>query len=219
MHMLITTKTYNEHILRTKTTSVLSGNQAVEVIIALEKELSRMQNAVGLAAPQIGLPLSVAIIRHENVYINLINPVMLDGESAFIYQDEGCLSLPQRRFNVTRFGIFKIRNHLLWPTQCGAIPLEQDVNRYPVNIGDMPQDMFLVPANATYVYDNPIRDSGGTICVAVQHEMDHLNGLLLDKHPLAIEKTISGLVMIGRNDLCYCGSGKKYKKCCLPKTN
>ncbi|MEK6589771.1 MAG: SEC-C metal-binding domain-containing protein [Nitrospinota bacterium] len=23
---------------------------------------------------------------------------------------------------------------------------------------------------------------------------------------------------IGRNDPCLCGSGKKYKKCCLPKT-
>lgn len=23
--------------------------------------------------------------------------------------------------------------------------------------------------------------------------------------------------MIGRNDLCPCGSGKKYKKCCLSK--
>ncbi len=22
---------------------------------------------------------------------------------------------------------------------------------------------------------------------------------------------------LGRNDICYCGSGKKYKKCCLPK--
>ena len=22
---------------------------------------------------------------------------------------------------------------------------------------------------------------------------------------------------IGRNDLCYCGSGKKYKKCCMKK--
>lgn len=24
-------------------------------------------------------------------------------------------------------------------------------------------------------------------------------------------------INIGRNDLCYCGSGKKYKKCCLSK--
>ena len=24
---------------------------------------------------------------------------------------------------------------------------------------------------------------------------------------------------IGRNDLCYCGSGKKYKKCCINKNN
>ena len=22
---------------------------------------------------------------------------------------------------------------------------------------------------------------------------------------------------IGRNDLCFCGSGKKYKKCCIKK--
>lgn len=24
---------------------------------------------------------------------------------------------------------------------------------------------------------------------------------------------------IGRNEPCYCGSGKKYKKCCLNKEN
>lgn len=27
-----------------------------------------------------------------------------------------------------------------------------------------------------------------------------------------------GLMNIGRNDLCFCGSGKKYKKCCIVKT-
>ena len=26
-------------------------------------------------------------------------------------------------------------------------------------------------------------------------------------------------VDIGRNDLCYCGSGKKYKKCCMNKND
>lgn len=25
-------------------------------------------------------------------------------------------------------------------------------------------------------------------------------------------------VKIGRNELCYCGSGKKYKRCCIDKT-
>ena len=26
-------------------------------------------------------------------------------------------------------------------------------------------------------------------------------------------------MIVGRNDLCPCGSGKKYKKCCLQKEN
>ena len=30
---------------------------------------------------------------------------------------------------------------------------------------------------------------------------------------------INRKVNIGRNDLCYCGSGKKYKKCCINKNN
>ena len=31
------------------------------------------------------------------------------------------------------------------------------------------------------------------------------------------ERTVE-IMKIGRNDLCPCGSGKKYKKCCYPKT-
>jgi len=30
---------------------------------------------------------------------------------------------------------------------------------------------------------------------------------------------VGKIVSIGRNDLCSCGSGKKYKKCCLPRSN
>jgi peptide deformylase len=40
----------------------------------------------------------------------------------------------------------------------------------------------------------------------VQHEVDHLNGQTLLDH-----------FIIGRNDPCLCGSGKKYKKCCGAK--
>jgi peptide deformylase len=46
-----------------------------------------------------------------------------------------------------------------------------------------------------------------------QHEINHLNG---------IEERIENLdfiepkqINIGRNDKCLCGSGKKYKYCCL----
>ena len=52
--------------------------------------------------------------------------------------------------------------------------------------------------------------------VCVQHEIDHLNGMrILDR---ALELTIKRTEpKIGRNDKCPCGSGKKYKKCCINK--
>jgi len=50
--------------------------------------------------------------------------------------------------------------------------------------------------------------------VCVQHEIDHLNGMrILDR---AQELTIRrDKPKIGRNEPCPCGSGKKYKKCCI----
>ena len=53
-----------------------------------------------------------------------------------------------------------------------------------------------------------------TICV--QHEIDHLNGLTIfdreDKPQPIISKKA-----VGRNEPCPCGSGKKFKKCCIGK--
>ena len=30
-----------------------------------------------------------------------------------------------------------------------------------------------------------------------------------------IRPSVKARKLLGRNDLCYCGSGKKFKKCCL----
>lgn len=55
--------------------------------------------------------------------------------------------------------------------------------------------------------------SDGLLPVIFQHEIDHFNGKTIFDHqlkPIRKEK-------IGRNAPCPCGSGKKYKKCCLTK--
>ena len=44
----------------------------------------------------------------------------------------------------------------------------------------------------------------------VQHEMDHLDGIIMTDREYIVTH-------IGRNDPCTCGSGKKFKKCCLNK--
>jgi len=46
--------------------------------------------------------------------------------------------------------------------------------------------------------------------VIFQHENDHLSGILMTDRQVQGQK-------VGRNAPCPCGSGKKYKKCCLGK--
>lgn len=49
----------------------------------------------------------------------------------------------------------------------------------------------------------------GLLAVVTQHELNHLEGILLsDVEIKEIKKKVRP------NDLCPCGSGKKYKKCC-----
>ena len=45
-----------------------------------------------------------------------------------------------------------------------------------------------------------------------QHEINHLNGVEEEVHESFIEPKP---IEVGRNEECPCGSGKKYKKCCL----
>ena len=51
----------------------------------------------------------------------------------------------------------------------------------------------------------------GLLPIIFQHEIDHFEGkTIIDRQLKPIRKE-----KIGRNDPCPCGSGKKYKKCCL----
>jgi len=54
--------------------------------------------------------------------------------------------------------------------------------------------------------------SHGLLPIIFQHEMDHFEGKSMLEHQL---KPFVRESKIGRNDPCPCGSGKKYKKCCL----
>jgi peptide deformylase len=47
----------------------------------------------------------------------------------------------------------------------------------------------------------------GTVALAIQHECDHLDGILI------IDRVV-GKKKVGRNDPCPCGKKIKYKKCC-----
>jgi peptide deformylase len=53
----------------------------------------------------------------------------------------------------------------------------------------------------------------GLFCVIFQHEIDHLDGItIFDRVQPPLRQSFKNTP---RNALCPCGSGKKYKKCCM----
>jgi len=66
-----------------------------------------------------------------------------------------------------------------------------------------------------YFYADPNDWQQQAECACIQHEIDHLNGITMFKRIAKPEQYIRSTERIGRNDLCFCGSGKKYKRCCL----
>lgn len=54
----------------------------------------------------------------------------------------------------------------------------------------------------------------GLLAVVCQHELDHLNSILFMDHKIPKLIPMVSKKKPGPNELCLCGSGKKYKKCC-----
>lgn len=119
----------------------------------LEAFLSR-EDALGLAAPQIGISKRIIIFRHDGLedrgtgirtekdYTLIINPRITQARGELVYMDEGCLSCPEIQVEVGRFPEIKIR---------GLDVKGQKINK-------------------RYL-DFPAR--------IVQHELDHLEGKLI----------------------------------------
>jgi peptide deformylase len=57
----------------------------------------------------------------------------------------------------------------------------------------------------------------GIVSVVCQHELEHLDNILLIDHVDANVNLIQKNKKIRPNDQCICGSNKKYKKCCGAK--
>jgi peptide deformylase len=97
-------------------------------------------NGVGLAAPQVNVPLRVIVLRVDNQIYQLANPEMVrcEGEQTGL---EGCLSVPGWVGEVTR---------------CDRV-VAKGLNRH----------------------GKQVRVKGdGLLARAIQHEIDHLDGIL-----------------------------------------
>ncbi len=133
----------NTEILLSKTTPVLNP-LAQEIQALLPKMIATMhaENGVGLAAPQIGIPLRLAVAEVNKRVYYWINPEITSLSQEKIVSEEGCLSLPGEFFTILR---------------------SETVTLKYTNEKGIPKKL-----RAT-----------GFLATVVQHEIDHLDGILI----------------------------------------
>jgi peptide deformylase len=126
--------------------------QPCEKVTVFDRKLAQLLNkmyetmlaadGVGLAAPQVGIPIQIAVVDIGDAHgkIELINPVIIDQQGEQI-GPEGCLSFPGLFGEVKRANYIKVRAQ----NRRGKV--------------------FVLEAE-------------GFLSRALQHEIDHLNGIL-----------------------------------------
>lgn len=99
-------------------------------------------DGLGLAAPQIGVSLRLAVIEINGEKFVFINPTLTGHEEDRILFEEGCLSLPGQFLSIERYETVTVD----YQDEHGA---------------------------------NQSLTTSGLLAIAIQHEIDHLDGILI----------------------------------------
>ena len=159
--------------------------------------LNKRKDGIGLAANQVGIDASVAVVNVIEPIV-LINPEIVSCETEIPYY-EGCLSYPGKGVNTKRYETVEVKSE----------NVDGSMIFSGVDIGESGKGTW---EESEVKEDRALRTLEA---VCVQHEIDHLNGLVcMDRK---IDTTYRAEKKPGRNEPCYCGSGRKYKKCCIKK--
>lgn len=92
---------YPEQVLREKARDVTDFGEELQSLLRDMWETMETNDGVGLAAPQVGVSLRVAVVGWRDRRIVLVNPVVIEQEGEEV-QEEGCLSAPGFFEMVTR---------------------------------------------------------------------------------------------------------------------
>ena len=160
--------------------------------------LNKRGDGIGLAANQVGIDAQVAVVNVIEPLV-LINPKIIHKDFPIDYY-EGCLSYPKQGIHTKRY-----RDVIVQTSQSesgwyfsGAESTQEAKGSWEQEGKKQEQEQRLLES------------------ICVQHEIDHLNGITIHDRENKPEPIISKK-SVGRNEPCPCGSGKKYKKCCINK--
>ncbi len=146
---------YPDPILREKCAPLTDFDDSLHSLLSDMADTMYDENGIGLAAPQIGLPLQITVIdvdREDGSLIEVINPQITwyDGE---VDSEEGCLSIPDYRDTIKRADQIKVT------------AFDRHGNEYEI-------------------------ETDGLLSICLQHEIDHLNGVLFVDHLSRMKKDI-----------------------------
>ena len=197
MKKVINCTKHNNPLINKKLREV-SVEEGMEIATELFQILNKRGDGIGLAANQVGIDAQVAVVNVREPLI-LINPKIISKEVEIPYH-EGCLSYPNKRVNTKRY-------------RDVIISTEQSESDWYFSGAQVPKDGKGSWEKEQSNNENAQLRVLESVCV--QHEIDHLNGVVcMDRK---VNTTIVKDKKIGRNEPCPCGSGKKYKKCCINK--
>ena len=138
-------RTLPDPVLRQKAKKVANVDGAIQKLIDDMVDTMRANSGVGLAAPQIGVSLRVAVIEMpEKEVITLINPQIIKRQGERVLA-EACLSVPGYQGEVKRSMIVKVKAH------------NRDGKGFRLR-------------------------GEGLLAEALEHEIDHLDGILYIDH-------------------------------------
>ena len=174
----------------------VSVEEGMAIATELFQILNKRGDGIGLAANQVGIDAQVAVVNVREPLV-LINPKIISKEVEIPYY-EGCLSYPGKGVNTKRYRDIVVSTEQSEADWYFSGAEESSDGKSVWDKGKMKQNAELRTLES----------------VCVQHEIDHLNGIrCLDR---GLDLTFKReKPKIGRNEPCHCGSGKKYKRCCL----
>ena len=132
----------NNPLLRGISSEIASVNDEIRTLASNMIETMKAANGIGLAAVQVGVPIRMIVVKTGSDCIVMVNPVIEWAKKLCVEMQEGCLSLPGRRIDISR------------PADIEVAFTDLDGNRQKLALGGMPARI-------------------------VQHEIDHLDGILM----------------------------------------
>ncbi|MFP4680169.1 MAG: peptide deformylase [Chitinispirillaceae bacterium] len=148
---------YGDPVLRKTAKPIEKFDSDLDLFVQQMVQSMREEDGVGLAAPQVGKSLRLAVVDtsggESEPYV-LINPEIVYSSEEKEDYDEGCLSIPGISLMVNR-----------------------------------PSKVSVRAQNAkgeTYMVEN----AEGLLARALQHEIDHLNGILFIDHVSPLQRSL-----------------------------